>query len=457
MLEKSGDLIPVKYEAVYIPWTKRKSQVLNFLHRGLVNFQTHVYDTNVGDISPLCVYFNPERWTVEDLNNKFGIQPQNSEPHPEKAEVNIEITHPKTGEKLEVRSLCPRLLIYPERHSPAPGPAPSMPTPSIHVNPPSTASNDEQIKELLRYYEDPGAYGGQDRGRLYSRGSSKSPEVGGGRSQQTLGAESRANASHGSQGLSTSNSASSLLGQSRTSPSSSLSPCKRSSPIGDFASHLINDSSNSGSRMITPSLSPAFNEIAANEDDGSNGAFLAVDPLEDNSNSGFSSYSASSAATKPASAGPGTAGISFASALASMADQLSSSAFKSNSGSETNLFDRLSEKRMEDQVKFRDRSASTSGIVSSRPTSASRFSGISSSVAPPGGIFGFGATSTWAPPNFSSYADIDANWQPKFIDFDVKESKDDEKMEATVSGNFKENYSMEETQSNGMFMQETLV
>lgn len=39
MLEKSGDLIPVKQEAIYIPWTKRKSQVLNFLHRGVVTFQ----------------------------------------------------------------------------------------------------------------------------------------------------------------------------------------------------------------------------------------------------------------------------------------------------------------------------------------------------------------------------------------------------------------------------------
>ena len=247
MLEKSGDLIPVKQEAIYIPWTKRKSQVLNFLHRGRVTFQvrstisrfldlqplrlpdlqycsltfpsipfnqTHVYDTNVGDISPLNVYFNPERWTVDDLNHKFGIQPQNSEPHPEKSEVNIEITHPKTGEKMEVRSLCPRLLIYPERHNPSS----STTAPAIQVTP----SNDEQIKELLRYYEDPGSFGGQDRGRLYSRGSSKSPEVGG-EAGGRLRAESRANASHGSQGLSTSNSASSLLGHSRTSPSSSVS------------------------------------------------------------------------------------------------------------------------------------------------------------------------------------------------------------------------------------------
>ena len=50
MLIESGDLIPVIPEAVEIPWTKRKSEVLNFLHRGWVTFATYVYDTNVGDI-----------------------------------------------------------------------------------------------------------------------------------------------------------------------------------------------------------------------------------------------------------------------------------------------------------------------------------------------------------------------------------------------------------------------
>ena len=38
MLVKSGDLIPVKAEAAHIPWTRRKSQVLNYLHRGDVDF-----------------------------------------------------------------------------------------------------------------------------------------------------------------------------------------------------------------------------------------------------------------------------------------------------------------------------------------------------------------------------------------------------------------------------------
>lgn len=74
MLINPGDLIPVRPEAIHVPWTKRKSTILNFLHRGQVTFRTYVYDTNVGDISPLSTYFNPKRWSDEDLNNKFGVK-----------------------------------------------------------------------------------------------------------------------------------------------------------------------------------------------------------------------------------------------------------------------------------------------------------------------------------------------------------------------------------------------
>lgn len=66
---------------------------------------------------------------MNDLNHKFGIQPQNSEPCPDVSESNVEVLNPKTGQKLEVRSLCPRLLIYPlkyederrQQSSPEPG------------------------------------------------------------------------------------------------------------------------------------------------------------------------------------------------------------------------------------------------------------------------------------------------------------------------------------------------
>ena len=72
MLLESGDLFPVVPEAVDIPWTKRKNLITSFLLRGSVDFQTLVYDNNVGDIAPLSMYFNPRKWTVLDLNEKFG-------------------------------------------------------------------------------------------------------------------------------------------------------------------------------------------------------------------------------------------------------------------------------------------------------------------------------------------------------------------------------------------------
>ena len=31
-----------------------------------------MYDTNVGDVAPISAYFNRQRWTVNDLNSRFG-------------------------------------------------------------------------------------------------------------------------------------------------------------------------------------------------------------------------------------------------------------------------------------------------------------------------------------------------------------------------------------------------
>merc|ERR1712059_124321 len=83
MLDTPGDLIPVVSAASSIPWTRRRSQILNFLHRGPVSFSTLVYDTNVGDISPLSSYFNPQRISEKDLNSKFGQYPTNGGVHPD--------------------------------------------------------------------------------------------------------------------------------------------------------------------------------------------------------------------------------------------------------------------------------------------------------------------------------------------------------------------------------------
>jgi len=105
MLITPGDLIPVQPEATTIPWTRRKSQILNFLHRGPVTFSTLVYDTNVGDISALSTYFNPERVSVKDLNSRFGQFPSSGE---NSREDNV-----KVGSE---NVLKPRLLLYPEHN-----------------------------------------------------------------------------------------------------------------------------------------------------------------------------------------------------------------------------------------------------------------------------------------------------------------------------------------------------
>merc|ERR1712168_881866 len=104
MLDTPGDLIPVVPAASTIPWTKRRSQILNFLHRGPVSFTTLVYDTNVGDISPLSSYFNPQRISEKELNCKFGQYPVNGGVHPEEVK--------RIGSEPVV---MPRLLLYPER------------------------------------------------------------------------------------------------------------------------------------------------------------------------------------------------------------------------------------------------------------------------------------------------------------------------------------------------------
>ena len=104
MLERPGDLIPVLPHATSIPWTRRRSQILNFLHRGPVTFQTLVYDTNVGDISALATYFNPDRISERELNLRFGHYPTSGEKH---------ASPQKTGNEPIVK---PRLLLYPDHN-----------------------------------------------------------------------------------------------------------------------------------------------------------------------------------------------------------------------------------------------------------------------------------------------------------------------------------------------------
>jgi len=100
MLEKPGDLIPVNVEATMVPWTKRRAQILDYLHRGPVTFNTLVYDTNVGDISTLISYFNPQRVSVNDLNTRLGSFPSSGPPRVETRKIGNE------------NVVMPRLLLY---------------------------------------------------------------------------------------------------------------------------------------------------------------------------------------------------------------------------------------------------------------------------------------------------------------------------------------------------------
>jgi len=100
MLEKPGDLIPVTVEATKIPWTKRRVQILDYLHRGPVTFSTLVYDTNVGDISSLSSYFNPQRVSVHDLNTKIGSFSSSASARVETRKIGNE------------NVVMPRLLLY---------------------------------------------------------------------------------------------------------------------------------------------------------------------------------------------------------------------------------------------------------------------------------------------------------------------------------------------------------
>lgn len=78
---------------------------MNYLHRGPVTFSTLVYDTNVGDISALSTYFNPERVSVKDLNSRFGQHASSS------GDNSQEYSRPGSEHVLK-----PRLLLYPEHN-----------------------------------------------------------------------------------------------------------------------------------------------------------------------------------------------------------------------------------------------------------------------------------------------------------------------------------------------------
>jgi len=71
-----------------------------------LTFSTLVYDTNVGDISALSTYFNPERVSVKDLNSRFGQHPSSSGEDSRDEDVKVGADN----------VLKPRLLLYPEHN-----------------------------------------------------------------------------------------------------------------------------------------------------------------------------------------------------------------------------------------------------------------------------------------------------------------------------------------------------
>ena len=80
MLINPGDLIPVRAEAIHIPWTKRKSTILNFLHRGPVTFKvikqpTFHYKKLIGEIKRFL--FSPTSYFLIPKNRRFFLYKKN--------------------------------------------------------------------------------------------------------------------------------------------------------------------------------------------------------------------------------------------------------------------------------------------------------------------------------------------------------------------------------------------
>jgi len=99
-------LVPVQPEAALLSHGQRRAHYMDFLYRGPVDFDTLVFDTSVGDISPLECYFNRDRLTVEDLNAKYGHSGRVCG-----GECEVHGAVPKTVGN--VSCVMPRLAIYP--------------------------------------------------------------------------------------------------------------------------------------------------------------------------------------------------------------------------------------------------------------------------------------------------------------------------------------------------------
>lgn len=94
-----------------------------------MSFRTLVYDTNVGDISPIMSYFNPQRISEYDLNTKYGQSTTGRIKDPEPIKIGTETT------------VMPKLLIYP------------LIPPPLYLPPPPICSEQEVSVEEIKVVE----------------------------------------------------------------------------------------------------------------------------------------------------------------------------------------------------------------------------------------------------------------------------------------------------------------
>ena len=99
---KGADLIPVVADFKNITSLKlKKSSWMNYIQRGPVTYTTLVFDRNIGDTMSLINYFNPDFFTEQELNNRFGVYPNSDGKH--------DLVKKNGG-----NPMMPRILLFPE-------------------------------------------------------------------------------------------------------------------------------------------------------------------------------------------------------------------------------------------------------------------------------------------------------------------------------------------------------
>ena len=99
---KYVELIPVVPEIKTISSPQlRRSSWRNFIQRGPVTYNTLVIDKFIGDVLTVINFFNPEFFTEQEINDRFGIYPDSDGKHD---------WEKKFGYKFK----APRILLFPE-------------------------------------------------------------------------------------------------------------------------------------------------------------------------------------------------------------------------------------------------------------------------------------------------------------------------------------------------------